>query len=198
MTDTLLGLVPAWGPWLVAAITFLSCIALPVPSSLVMLAAGGFTATGDLSLPQVGAAALSGAVLGDQAGFALGRRGGAAVMARVEHSAAGAAGIARARALLGSWGDAAVFFTRWLFSAAGPWINLAAGAAGHGWRRFTLWGTLGETVWVGAYIGLGRLFAGNLQAAGDLMSSVLGILAGAAAMLGFGFWLLSTIRHPRG
>ena len=70
MTEWLLELVPHYGTWLVAVVTFLSCLALPVPSSILMLAAGGFAASGDLMLWQVTGAALAGAILGDQIGRA--------------------------------------------------------------------------------------------------------------------------------
>ena len=40
MTETLLALLPAWGPWLLAATTFLSCLMLPIPASMLMLAGG--------------------------------------------------------------------------------------------------------------------------------------------------------------
>ena len=72
MTDWFLGLVPVYGLWLIALVTFASCLALPMPASVVMLAAGGFAASGDLVLWQVIAAALSGAVMGDQFGFLVG------------------------------------------------------------------------------------------------------------------------------
>ena len=55
MTETVLALVPSYGLLLVALGTFFSCLALPVPSSLIMLSAGGFAAAGDLVLWQVGA-----------------------------------------------------------------------------------------------------------------------------------------------
>jgi membrane protein DedA with SNARE-associated domain len=58
MIDALLAAVPTHGVWLVAAVTFLSCLALPMPASLVMLTAGGFAAAGDLDLWQVLGAAL--------------------------------------------------------------------------------------------------------------------------------------------
>ena len=34
MTDWLLALVPQYGLWLLAATTFLSCLALPIPASI--------------------------------------------------------------------------------------------------------------------------------------------------------------------
>lgn len=68
MTEWLLGLVPVHGGWLLAVATFLSCLALPIPASILMLAAGGFAAAGDLTLAGSAGAALAGAVAGDQAG----------------------------------------------------------------------------------------------------------------------------------
>ena len=62
MTDWFLGLVPVYGLWLIALVTFASCLALPMPASVVMLAAGGFAASGDLVLWHVVAAAILGAV----------------------------------------------------------------------------------------------------------------------------------------
>ena len=68
MTDWFLALVPDYGLWLVALTTFLSCLALPVPSSMLMLAAGGFAAAGDLTLTGAARAALAGAILSAETG----------------------------------------------------------------------------------------------------------------------------------
>ena len=77
MTDWLLALVPQYGVWLLAGSTFLSCLALPIPASILMLAAGGFASAGDLSMTGAAGAALAGAVAGDQTGYFAGRAGGA-------------------------------------------------------------------------------------------------------------------------
>jgi membrane protein DedA with SNARE-associated domain len=195
VTETLLALVPVYGLWLLAAVTFLSCLAVPVPSSMLMLAAGGFAASGDLDLAEVIAAALAGAVLGDQLGFAAGRVGGPGLMVRISRHPGRARFLERARALLQRHGAVAVFLTRWLFSPVGPWANVAAGAGGLGWGRFTIWGVLGEIVWVGLYTGMGQVFAGNLEAAGDLLTSALGLLGGIAAMVAAGLWLRASVRR---
>ena len=191
----LLGLVPTYGLWLVAVATFLSCLALPVPSSLMMLTAGGFTATGDLGLWPVLGAAYGGAVLGDQSGFALGRSGGPALLARVGRRPRRAALIGRAEAMMARRGMAGIFLTRWLFSPLGPWLNFAAGAARMGWARFALAGAAGEAVWVALYVGLGRAFAGNIEAANDLLGSALGMLAAGAVTVALGLWLRAVLRE---
>ncbi|MCU0816412.1 MAG: VTT domain-containing protein [Cypionkella sp.] len=195
MTDWLLSLVPVWGLWLVAGATFASCLALPIPASLIMLAAGGFAAAGDLVLWQVAGAAVTGAVLGDQAGFWAGRRGGAPLLDRLSAQRGRGKVIARARGLMAVRGGVAVFLSRWLFSPLGPYVNVIAGAMREDWRRFTLWGVAGEVVWCGLYVLMGRAFAGNLAAATDLIGSALGLIAAGTVALGLGLWLWRQARR---
>lgn len=194
MTDWLLALVPTWGLWLLAAATFLSCLALPVPASILMMAGGGFVAAGDLPLAGCFLAAWGGAVTGDMAGYLVGRRSGAAFTARLR---ARGAPVASASALLARRGALAVFLSRWLVSALGPYVNLAAGAAGMPWARFAAWVAAGEAVWVGLYIGLGRAFAGNLEAASAQALKLLGFLAAGTVALALGAWLLAAARAER-
>lgn len=194
MTEWLLGLVPQYGMYLLAICTFASCLALPIPASMLMLAAGGFVASGDLSLAGSGGAAFAGAVAGDQTGYFAGRKGGAGLMQWLGRRAAP---LAKATDLLARRGGIAVFLTRWLISALGPYINLAAGAAGMPWAWFTLSGIAGEACWVGLYVGLGYSFTGNLTAASGMALNVLGFLGAGAVALGLGAWLVATLRADR-
>ena len=191
MTEWLLGLVPQYGIWLLAAGTLSSCLALPIPASILMIAAGGFVASGDLSLWGSAGAAFAGAVIGDQVGYFGGRWGGARL---VDWLASRAAPVARATAMLATRGGIAVFLSRWLASALGPYVNLAAGAAGLSWVRFSLWGALGEVVWVAIYIGAGFAFSGNLAAASGMAFDLLGIIAAGAVAIGLGAWLIAVLR----
>jgi membrane-associated protein len=194
MSDYLLALVPVYGLWLVMGVTFFSCLAVPVPASLMMMTAGGFAAADDLSLPGVILAALCGAVAGDQVGYWLGRYGGAVVLGQAKGDGKRARLMARARTIVESKGWLGVFLTRWLFSPLGPYANVVGGAARFSWPRFTSAGVAGEAVWVGLYVGLGFGFAGNLDAAMQLSGSVLGMLAAAAVAVGLGIWLFKLAR----
>ncbi len=195
MTDWILAAVPTYGPWLVAAVTFLSCLALPVPASLLMLTAGGFAAAGDVALWQVAGGAFAGAVAGDQAGYWAARKGGPALLARLEDGGPRGAVVARARAFVAARGVAAVFLTRWLLSALGPYANLVTGATGFRWLPFTLAGAAGEALWVGVYTGAGYAFGGNLQAATQFAGSIIGFLAAGAVALTLGLWLVRLARQ---
>jgi membrane protein DedA with SNARE-associated domain len=198
LTEAVLSAIPVWRLWLVGAATFLSCLALPVPASLVMLAAGAFAAAGDLPLPGTLAAALAGALSGDQAGYWIGRRWGGELLARVGRSAAGGPeAIARARQLLRTRGGTGVFPSRWLVSPLGPWVNLAAGAGRLEWSRFALWGAAGEPLWVGLYIGAGFAFAARVGEVGAILGNLSGALAAAALATGLG-WMLFRRGRPGG
>jgi membrane protein DedA with SNARE-associated domain len=191
VTDTLLGLVPTYGVGLLLAGTFLACLMLPVPASMLMLAAGGFAAAGDLSLSASAAAALAGATAGDQVGYLLGRSGAAGLGLRPGRGGA----MARATEMLARRGGLAVFLSRWLVSALGPYVNLAAGAAAMPWRRFTLWAVTGEAVWVGLYLGLGYQFTGNLATATGAALKLLGLAAAVAVAAGLAVWLARSMRE---
>jgi len=194
MTDWLLGLVPQYGLYLLAACTFASCLALPIPASMLMLAAGGFVSAGDLSLYGSVAAALLGAVAGDQIGYWGGRWGGSGLIERLGKKAAP---LTKATDMLARRGGIAVFLSRWLVSALGPYVNLAAGAAGQPWVQFALWGALGEAVWVGLYIGLGYSFTGNIEAASGTALRLLGFMGAGAVALGLGAWLIAALRTEK-
>lgn len=198
MTEWLLAQVADWGALALAIVTFLSCLAIPVPSSMMMLTAGAFAASGDLELAPAAFSALGGAVLGDQAGYQLGRLG----YQRAEHwllrSQTRATILARARTSIHNGGGIAVFLSRWMFSVLGPYVNLLAGAAGMTWLTFTAMGIVGEMVWVLAYVGLGYVAGGQIAQASQMLSSTLGLLASLSVTAGLG-WILwhRRKRHAR-
>lgn len=199
MTAWVLSLVPQYGLWLIFATTFLSCLALPFPASIVMLAAGGFAAAGDLVLWQAFLAAAAGGIAGDQVGYWTGRWFGAPFLARLGADPGRERLLARAHDLMERRGASAVFFSRWLVSPLGPWVNLVAGSAAFGWKRFSIFGVAGEAVWAGLYVGTGYVFAGNIQAASDTIGSALGMVAGAGAVVILGYWLFSSQKaEPEG
>lgn len=186
MSETLYALVSVHGAWVVFAVTFLACLALPIPASLAMLAAGAFVASGDLWAATVVFAALGGAVLGDQTGYAIGRVGGPWVLRQLSRRPRLAGWILRAEERLAARPGPTVFLSRWLLAALGPYVNLAAGAAGVRWFPFTLPALLGKLLWVGLYVGLGYAFAAHLEAVGASISSAFGAILAAAVALWLG------------
>lgn len=92
----------------------------------------------------------------------------------------------------------ACFFTRWLLSALGPYVNLIAGAMNMSWLRFSLAGVAGEIVWVGLYVGLGAGFSAYILQIADIASNASGFLAAAVVMFLLGRYLWTVVRGYRG
>ena len=154
MTELFMAWLGEWGPIVVFCVTFLSCLAIPIPSSIVMLTAGGFAASGDLSLAAVAAAALVGAVLGDNAGYWLARGAQSHLTRWITTSPARTGLYDRAGAYMDRWGGSSVFFSCWLVAPLGPWMNYLSGITRFRWPAFALWGLAGEIVWVSIYMWL--------------------------------------------
>ncbi|WP_077529784.1 DedA family protein [Vreelandella utahensis] len=189
MTDTVFLLVATYGSAALFAVTFLSCLAMPVPASLMMLTGGAFAASGDLPLVSVSLAAYAGALSGDQAGALIGRSCAGWLEQWAEARRSRAVLLARARASVDQWGGMGVFLSRWLVSPLGPYVNFAAGAGRMRWARFSVWSAAGEAVWVALYVGLGYLFASSLTAVAEFAADVSGLIAGAVVAVGLGIWL---------
>lgn len=189
MTELLLELITSYGVLVIFLCCFLSCLLLPIPSSLLMLTGGAFVASGDLSGWQVAGGAWLGAVLGDQTGFRLGRFGTDPIDRLVARDPSRVRLVRRAEVLVGRQGGLGVFFSTWLFAPLGPWVNIIAGAARLGWLRFTLWDAAGEAIWVALYVGLGYAFAGQISMVADLAGSISGLIAAGAVTVLLGVYL---------
>lgn len=178
--DDLFFLVSRYGVTTLGVATYLSCLALPVPSSMFMLAAGAFVASGDLDLWAAFGAAVTGAVAGDQTGYMIGRTGGTRLIERMSHRPKVRSLLDRAGQLTRRFGGGAVFLSRWLFSPLGPHVNFLAGAARMTWARFTIWDIAGETVWVTLYLSLGYVFSSQVTIVAGITANAVGFFAASA------------------
>ena len=195
MTDTLFSLVADYGLFAIAASAFLSCLLVPIPTALLMLAGGAFAAAGDLTFAGVVGAAWLGAVAGDQTGYRIGRVAGGRIGRFAEGHPRREALFARAERVVDTHGGLGVFFSTWAVAPLGPYVNFAAGAAGLGAVRFTLWDAAGEAIWVLGYAGLGYAFADRVEALGDLASNASGFLAAGVVTVILGILLLRRERR---
>ncbi len=195
--DALFIIVANYGSAALFAVTFLSCLAVPVPASLMMLTGGAFAASGDLVLANACLAAYAGAVAGDQTGYLIGR----SCVGPLERWAAAGRNraflLARARASIDEWGGIGVFLSRWLVSPLGPYVNFAGGAGRMHWVRFSAWGAAGEAMWVGVYVGLGYMFAESLPAVAEFAADFNGVIAGGVVAVALWTWL-RVIQRRRG
>ena len=187
MSEQVLAALARYGSPALFAIVAIAAVGVPLPVTLLLIVTGSLAAQGSINVWSAITIASVGSVAGDQIGFAVGRWGGKKLIARFKGILGNAERIEKLDAKAKRWGGAGVFFSRWLVTPLGPWINLASGATNYSWLRFTLWDVLGESFGAFLFIWLGHVFSDRVQAVGtvfgDLTWAILGVLA--AAFLGW-------------
>ncbi|TML44567.1 MAG: DedA family protein [Actinobacteria bacterium] len=141
-----------------------------IPGETALIVAAALASQGKLSLTVVIAVAAGAAIIGDNIGYLIGRRGLRWLVNRPGRLAAGRRRLLeRGEEFFARWGAAAVFFGRWLpgLRVVTSWL---AGADRMPWPRFLLWNALGGIAWAStigalAYV-LGRSASGSLGAIG--------------------------------
>ena len=76
ITDQLLAALSLYGLPVLFGVITIAAVGVPMPVTLMLVAAGSFVELGEMKLWQVIIVASAAAVLGDQIGYALGRWGG--------------------------------------------------------------------------------------------------------------------------
>lgn len=155
-------LVAAFGYVVVLLVVMAESAGLPVPGETSLLIAGAFAATGKLWLPGVIAAAALGAILGDTAGYWVGRTSGLRLLRRHGRLLRfDERKLRQAEAFFARHGEKTVFFGRFvpvgrIFSA------VLAGVSRMHYRRFLLWNAAGGIVWASLMGALGYIFGHQL------------------------------------
>jgi membrane protein DedA with SNARE-associated domain len=130
-----------------------------VPGETALIVAAALAGQGRLSLLVVIGVAAGAAVVGDNTGYLLGRRGLRPLLAGRRASGRRRRLVERGDEFFQRHGPAAVFFGRWLpgLRVAAAWL---AGESRMPWRRFLLWNALGGIGWAST-IGTASYFLGK-------------------------------------
>lgn len=189
MTEAILDLLTNYGVIVLFIVTFLSCLCVPMPSSLMMLAGGSFAATGDLNLTTTAAAAYFGATIGDNSGYMLARTFGDRISGWLEANPKRAKLRDNAKSYMERKGPVSIFLSCWLVAPLGPYVNLVSGMTRYNWLRFAFWGAMGEVFWVGIYVGLGYTFSDQITTLGTMLGNASGFIVAILAVALLGRWL---------
>jgi membrane protein DedA with SNARE-associated domain len=197
MSDQLLAAVSLYGAPALFGIVAIAAIGVPLPITLLLVVAGSMISQGAMNLWWAIGAASAGSILGDQAGYAIGRWGGSAAVARLSGLFGKRASVEAMEAKVRAWGGSGIFITRWLLSPLGPWINLASGTAGYPWHRFLFWDALGEIAGAAIFIGLGRLFSDRVMSLYGVLGDLTWAIVALLAAIVFGYLLFTYLRRAR-
>jgi undecaprenyl-diphosphatase len=184
--------VPGWigdlfaqyGYWVVLVGVFLENAGVPVPGETALLAGAALAHSGRLSLVWVIATAIAGAVLGDNLGFLIGRRGGRALAERYGRRI----GLTRRRLdqfdrFFERHGGRTVFIARFV-TGLRVFGAVLAGSSGLRWPSFLFYNASGAVAWATAVGIAGYLLGGSW----DLLerwigwASIIGLAAVAVAV----------------
>jgi membrane protein DedA with SNARE-associated domain len=175
-----LDLVATYGYVVVLLVVLAESAGLPLPGETSLLVAAAIAATGKMSLPGVIVAAALGAILGDTAGYWVGRSSGLRLLRRHGRLLRfDERKLAQAEAFFAKHGEKTVFLGRFvpigrIFSA------LLAGVSRMNYGRFLLWNAAGGIVWATLMGTIGYIFGHQLPLVERLIGQ-------------FGFGLLAVI-----
>jgi membrane-associated protein len=172
-----------------------SALGIPMPVKLLMLVVGAFVQQGEIAFGIALAVGSLGAITGDQAGYFIGRKGGRPAINRITRRFGGADMVKRAESYADKWGLAAIFFSRWLVTPVGPWLNLLSGSTNFSWIKFTAVGAVGETIWVLLYLLLGLFFSDRVEATADLLVNLSWVIVGLTAVIFLGWKVRQFLRN---
>lgn len=201
-----LALLIEHGLLLVFSVTFAARLGAPVPAAPMMVVAGAMAVADQLSWPAAMMLSILANLLGDGAWFWAGRHHGRRVLrllCRISMSPDSC--VRQSEAFLGRWGGASLIAAKFV-----PGISVVAppmaGALGMSTFRFVGYETLAAAIWTGVMLGMGALFATQIQQLLDALSTTgfvaLAVLVlVAAGYVGFRYWrrrkFLRTVEMPR-
>lgn len=176
LTD-LLSFLLAYGYPALALSVFVGSVGAPLPISLMLLAAGAFSAQGDFNVALLLVIAIGASVAGDCAGYLVGRRWGSPMLDWLSRSRFGKRfvkpqAIERSRFYVHRHGGWSIFLTRFLITALGGVTNLVAGTEAFPLRAFLLYDISGEALGAIITLGLGFLFGASWEAMGDVLGAI--------------------------
>ena len=163
MPATLISLFARYGYLLIFGAVLLENAGVPSPGHTVMLAGGALAQQGHLWLPLVIATGALAAILGDNIGYVIGRRGGRPFLLKYGHRILiKPETVQKAEHFFEQHGPKAVFLARFVtgLQTVGA---LLAGASQMRWWTFFLWNLLGALAWATTYAFLGYLFGASWQ-----------------------------------
>jgi membrane-associated protein len=175
----------------VFALIAVETMGIPVPGETALVAAALLAHKGQMDIVVLVVIASAAAIIGDNVGFAIGRKGGRKLLLRPgPFHAQRVRVIELGEPFFAKHGPKAVFLGRWVsgLRIASAWL---AGINGMSWPVFLLWNALGGIVWA-SVVGFGVYLLGHV--AEDIFT-VAGPIAGGLVVAAVVVFLV--VRHRR-
>ena len=175
MSDFLLTQVINYGAPLLGLIVFIGGLGIPLPCTLLVIAAGAFAKQGILDWQTTALISIVCVILGDSISYSIGFYSREKVLSRFSQTPRWI----RAEQSFQKWGPLSIFFSRFLVTAIALPVNLLSGTTRFPFNKFLVYDTLGEVVWIFGYGGLGYLFGSQWELVNEFLSNFGGVTLGA-------------------
>jgi membrane protein DedA with SNARE-associated domain/rhodanese-related sulfurtransferase len=202
----MIALVVAHGTLIVFAATLAARIGAPVPAAPFLVITGGLAVAGQVSWVAALVAAIVANILGDGIWFWAGRRHGYRVLrllCRISLSPDSC--VSQSEAFILRWGGSSLIAAKFV-----PGVSVVAppmaGALGMSLVSFLGFETLAAAIWASLFLGIGWLFADQIQQVMDLLSTlgevaVVALVVIVAVYLALRYWrrrlFLKGVAMPR-
>src|SRR3984893_15540707 len=178
----------AYGYWAVFFGVMLENAGVPVPGETILLIAGYFASTGEFHLALVMLIAATGAVIGDNIGFAIGHHYGRNVLLRIgRFFFLTPKRFARMEKYFEDHGNKTILVARFI-TGLRVFAALLAGASKMPWRVFVVYNVAGAILWSVVITTLGYLFGASLPLLVKWVGRSGTILLIAAIVIGVVIW----------
>ena len=186
-----------YGTTAVTVILALEALGAPLPGETLLIFVSILAGRGEMSLPAVLIFAWAGSVLGDNIGYAIGRRLGRTAVtrygARIGLTASRFDAVER---VFARYGAATVAFARFV-NILRQLNGIVAGRLGMEWQRFLMFNALGAALWVALWV-LGTFFLSEHLSTITRLAHRLGIVAGATMAVALVVGLVFLWQRRRG
>jgi membrane-associated protein len=172
-------------------------IGLVVPGDLILALGGVYAGQGELSVPVVIALGICAAIIGESAGYWIGRRHGLGLVKRLPVLNRFQDRLERSEDFFDRHGGKTVVIGRYA-TAIGSFVPFTAGMAKMPYHRFLLYDIPSIIVWATAITIFGFYFGENLEFVDTVLSRFGLIVLGLVVVLFLGRFLVKRVRERRG
>src|SRR4051794_6595492 len=184
-----------WGYLAVGGFLFFEDFGVPLPGETMLIAASLYAGAGHLNIWLVGLVAFLAAVLGDNIGYLIGRKGGRRLVERYgKYIFVTSQRLDRAEAFFERRGGVVVMFARFI-EGLRQLNGIIAGTVEMPWKKFLLFNALGAALWVATWTSLGYLAGSHVETIARYFTYF--AIAAGVLMLAFVGWHLRRRRQHR-
>ncbi|MBW6410724.1 DedA family protein [Clostridium weizhouense] len=164
MNQVIIEYLRIYNVWLLGVLLLIQCIGIPTGGTLLVIASGAFAYAGEFNIFILFIEVWIFLCIGDVIAYMLWNLIGHKILNKYPKLRIYVKPkILKGHKYLEKHGKGAVFYTRFLISPMGPFINAAAGITEYKLSHFAVFAALGELFWACMYLGLGYWFGDSWE-----------------------------------